>query len=82
METASVAVGDVPGSERSLWAGVIPLGEPSGTAAGTLLALLLQALQSDGAQAGIRCEDAVLIELDLFHALKVGWIEGEVNGET
>ena len=78
----SVPVGDVPSAEGSLRAGIIPLGEPSGTAAGTLLALLLQALQSDGAQAGIRCEDAVGIELNFVHALKVGWIEWKVNGET
>ena len=78
----SVPVGDVPGAERSLRAGIVPLGEPSGTAAGTLLALLLQHLEGDGSKFGSAGENAVGIELDFFHALKVGWIERKVNGET
>ena len=74
METASVAVGDVPGSERSLRAGVIPLGEPL-AAQFTLALLLLQHLESDGREAGIRCKDAVGIEFGFVHTVKVGWIE-------
>ena len=81
METASVAVGDVPGSERSLRAGVIPLGEPL-AAQFTLALLLLQHLESDGREAGIRCKDAVGIEFGFVHTVKVGWIEQKVKGET
>ena len=81
METASVAVGNVPCSVGSLWAGVIPLGEPF-AAQFTLTLLLLQHLESDGREAGIRCKDAVGIEFDFVHALKVVGIGRKVNGET
>ena len=80
METASVAVGDVPGSERSLRAGIIPLGEPL-TAQFTLTLLLLQNLEGDGSKFGSAGEDAVGIELNFVHTVKVGWIERKVNGE-
>ena len=55
-----MAIADVP---------VCPLDSfgTGSTKAGTLTALLLQALQSDGGEAGIRGVDAVGIELDLFH---------------
>ena len=67
-----MAITDVP---------VCPL-DPFGTGstkAGTLTALLLQALQSDGTETGIRSVDAVGIEFGLFHIRKIGWIGGEVN---
>ena len=50
------------------------------TKAGTLTALLLQALQSDGRKAGIRSVDAVGIESNLFHIRKIRWIGREVKG--
>ena len=80
METASVAVGNVPCSVGSLWAGVIPLGEPF-AAQFTLTLLLLQHLEGDGSKFGSAGEDAVGIELNFVHTVKVGWIERKVNGE-
>jgi len=76
----SVPVGDVPSAEGSLRAGIIPLAEPL-AAQFTLTLLLLQYLEGDGSKFGSAGEDAVGIELDFFHVLKVGWIERKVNGE-
>jgi len=50
-----------------------------GTKAGTLTALLLQALQSDGGEAGIGSVDSVLVEFDFVHIRKIGWIQRKVN---
>ena len=68
-----MAVADVP---------VSPLDSFStgSTKAGTLTALLLQALQSDGSQFGIRSVDAVGIESNLFHTRKIDRIDREVKG--
>ena len=68
-----MAVADVPVSPLDSFG-------TGSTKAGTLTALLLQALQSDGREAGIRSVDAVGIELDLFHIRKIGWIGREVKG--
>ena len=68
----SVAVADVPVSPLDSFG-------TGSTKAGTLTALLLQTLQSDGTETGIRSVDAVGIELNLFHVRKIGWIGGKVN---
>ena len=68
-----MAVADVPVSPLDSFG-------TGSTKAGTLTALLLQALQSDGREAGIRSVDAVGIESNLFHIRKVGWIQREVKG--
>ena len=81
METASVAVGNVPGSKGSLRAGIVPLGEPI-AAQFTLTLLLFQHLKRDGSKFGSAGEDAVGIELNFVHTVKVGWIGRKVNGET
>ena len=75
-----VPVGNVPGAERSLRAGIIPLSEPL-AAQFTLALLLLQHLEGDGSKFGSAGEDAVGIELNFVHTVKVGWIERKVNGE-
>ena len=68
-----MAVADVPVSPLDSFG-------TGSTKAGTLTALLLQALQSDGREAGIRSVDAVGIESDLFHTRKIDRISREVKG--
>lgn len=81
METASMAVGDVPSAEGSLGAGIIPLAEPL-AAQFTLTLLLLQYLKRDGSKFRSAGKDAVGIEFGFVHTVKVGWIGRKVNGET
>ena len=74
----SVPVGNVPSAERSLRAGIIPLGEPL-AAQFTLTLLLLQHLEGDGSKFRSAGKDAVGIEFGFVHTVKVGWIERKVN---
>ena len=67
-----MAIADVP---------VCPLDASGtgGTATGTFLPFLFQALQSDGAETVIRSVDAVGIEGDLFHAYRMAQDRGKVK---
>ena len=76
----SVAVADVPDAPLSTigGAGIIPLGEPL-TAQFTLTLLLLQHLEGDGSQFGIRSEDAVSVKGGFVHGHKLDQMRAEVN---
>ena len=75
-----MAITDVPDSPLStiVVARLIPLAEPL-AAQFTLTLLLLHHLKGNGGEFRSAGEDAVLIELDLFHVRKIGWIGGKVN---
>ena len=76
----SVAVADVPDTPLSTigGAGIIPLAEPF-AAQFTLALLLLKHLQGDGGEFRSAGEDAVGIELDLFHVPMIAKNGMEVN---
>ena len=76
----SVAVADVPDAPLSTigGAGIIPLGEPF-AAQFTLTLFLLQHLEGDGSQFGIRGEDAVSVKGCFVHEHKLDQVRSEVN---
>ena len=76
----SVAVADVPDAPLSTigGAGIIPLGEPL-AAQFPLTLLLLQHLEGDGSQFGIRREDAVSVKGGFVHEHKLDQVGAEVK---
>lgn len=75
-----MAIADVPDSPLSTVSrlGLIPLAEPL-AAQFTLTLLLLQHLKRNGGEFRSAGEDAVLIELDLFHVPMIAKNEMEVK---